>query len=46
MSSLDWKFSQVFGDRTQTQDVAEGLFSHLSIFFLSILFFKILIEKK
>jgi len=23
MSSLDWKFSQVFGDRTQTQDVAE-----------------------
>jgi len=40
MSSLDWKFSQVFGDRTQTQDVAEGLFSHLSIFFCPFCFSK------
>jgi hypothetical protein len=40
MEELDWKFGQVFGDKTTVDDVADGSFSLL---FLSLLFYSLFI---
>lgn len=31
LQPLDWKFSQVFGERTAGEEVQEGIFSHCTV---------------